>query len=123
LPGTNINCTCSGRLGKSDHEIILFDILIKKLSHNKNCREILNWKKANYDAMKEFLYGYKWAMNADSEINSDWIEFKIGMHRILFLPDIRCIPSFNIGETEVNLGFRCLRTPPLWWIVYETSKR
>jgi hypothetical protein len=48
----------------------------------------LNWRKANYEEMREFLYSYRWAMNAETDVNEDWEEFKSVMATLieLFIP-------------------------------------
>jgi hypothetical protein len=45
-----LSVSAAGRLGKSDHEIILFEAMVTKIgSRKQECIERLNWKKANYE--------------------------------------------------------------------------
>jgi hypothetical protein len=56
-PERILSVNTAGRLGKSDHEIILFEAVVTKIgSQKKECNERLNWKRATYEEIKEFLY-------------------------------------------------------------------
>jgi hypothetical protein len=67
----------TGRLGKSDHEMITVEIMINEQKcQNENGPVILNWKRADYTGMREFLYNYRWSLGTDSSVNEDWNEFK-----------------------------------------------
>jgi hypothetical protein len=46
----------------------------------------LNWKKCNFDGMKEFMYYHRWNLNGTVE--QDWLEFKNVMAKLVaeFVP-------------------------------------
>jgi hypothetical protein len=115
-PERILTVEAAGRLGKSDHETIMFEVLIKKFNRKNHCSDRLNWKKSNYDAMKEFLYDYNWAMDAESEINCDWTEFKTVMAKLveLFIPAAR-IRSQNRPKWITNEIIRLIRKKKRAW--------
>jgi hypothetical protein len=63
------------RLGRSDHEKIVIEIIAKIREENVGRpRTVLNWARCNYTGMREYLNEYRWKM--DQTVEEDWEEFK-----------------------------------------------
>jgi hypothetical protein len=88
-PERILTINSTGRLGRSDHEMLKMELLVNNWRGGPtNSRPMLNWKRANYDGMKDYLYTYTWAINAESGVNEDWLEFKTVMLKLVeeFIP-------------------------------------
>jgi hypothetical protein len=56
----------TGRLGRSDHEMLKLEILVNKCRGGQtNNRPMLNWKRANYEGMKHYLETYRWSISCE----------------------------------------------------------
>jgi hypothetical protein len=66
----------AGRLGRSDHEMIVLELLneIEKSTETGRQRKIVNWRRGDYSGMKQFFLNYQWRLNGT--VTDDWNEFK-----------------------------------------------
>jgi hypothetical protein len=82
----------SGRLGRSDHEMIKLEILNNE-QEKRIPKKFLDWKKCDYNAMREFLTGYRWRMDGTAE--TDWMEFKTVIERL-----VECFVPVRIARSK-----------------------
>jgi hypothetical protein len=65
----------AGRLGRSDHEKIIIEIAVENIRYSTDKRPTtLNWRRCDYQGMKDFLASYWWKVN--ESVDEDWAEFK-----------------------------------------------
>ena len=65
-----------GRIGKSDHDMISFDISIEKIRNNEKGMR-LNYGRANYIEMREAMRKEDWVENFKGKnVNDAWLLFK-----------------------------------------------
>lgn len=70
---------CGGKLGSSDHVLILFNLNLKTVV-TENSQEIPDWEKANMDEIKEYL-NVDWERQfEDKNTYLCWNEFKTLLH-------------------------------------------
>ena len=73
-PESILSVNDCGSIGKSDHSMLLIEILCEN-SDNKNNVPFRNWKKANYEAMKEELRNINWTNQFASKSTSNSLKF------------------------------------------------
>ena len=64
--------------GKSDHRSIVFKVIDEK-KINVEQKKILNYKKVNYDAMKEDIKKIKWK-DGIIDVENSWLSIKRTIH-------------------------------------------
>ena len=69
IPNRVLNIEDIGRIGKSDHVMILCDIRCDKIN-NESCQDVPDWKKADIQGAKDFLSEIDWH-RAINHLNTD----------------------------------------------------
>ena len=71
------NITHFSKLGKSDHDILLFDLYIPKEKPTLSKQSLnFNYKKGDYKKMREELKDIDWSYIIDLNVEEQWTEFK-----------------------------------------------
>ena len=75
--------TMDGKIGKSDHEIISFELWIDE-RRTKNQRKSLNYKRANFAAMRAEMNNINWhAVMQPLDVNDAWLFIKGNMTELI----------------------------------------
>ena len=116
--------TMEGKIGKSDHEIISFEISIDNF-RNKTQRQSLNYRRAQFAVMRQSIKDTDWrAVMQDKNVNEAWIYIKDRLNELIekHIPVRKCRvknepPWFN---REVK---KSIEEKKKAWNVWKKSKR
>ena len=109
-----------GKLGKSDHCVIITEVRIPKKSE-KNRKKILNWKKADYHQIKEYLAKVDWnEVLTRQSVNEAWEAFKneIKIATAKFVP-FSTIKRKSTPKWLTRENVRLVRQKKRAWKIYK----
>ena len=115
-----ISVTEDGKLGKSDHCVIITEVRIPKRSE-KNRKKILNWKKADYHQIKEYLAKVDWnEVLTRQSVNEAWEAFKneIKIATAKFVP-FSTIKRKSTPKWLTRENVRLVRQKKRAWKIYK----
>ena len=113
-----------GKIGKSDHEIISFELCIDD-KRNKTERLSLNYKQAQFAAMRESIGSIDWRVTMqEMNVNEAWCCIKEKMNDLIknHIPVRKCRvrnePTWFNREVK-----KCIESKKKAWNLWKKSKR
>ena len=62
-------------LGKSDHLILVFELMCGQL-FTERLSDRLNYSKANWQSINELIMGTSWVIDLDTDVQAAWNDFE-----------------------------------------------
>jgi hypothetical protein len=91
-----VNVDEGGRLGRSDH-VILYVVVSADTNKSVDKSAKFNWSRADFDGMRAELRVKNWAYNANTDVETDWMEIKNTLLYLTekYVPQIRPRQNFR----------------------------
>jgi hypothetical protein len=88
-----INIEEAGKLGNSDHSALFVEVSVKIAQNSKSFNR-LDWKRADFNAIRTVLREINWEQKLNGTVEQDWESFKNKLHECVakFVP-LRRIPK------------------------------
>ena len=90
-------------VGKSDHDILSFQLYVSNLKNEKQSNEVFNLNKGNYDKFRNILKGYDWSILDKMGVEETWNYIKGALQAGME----QCIP-------KVSTSIKKKRNTPVW---------
>ena len=123
LPRDIISARCEGRLGKSDHSIIMIETNVT-LNHSETSQKVPQWHKANFNQINSDLESFNWDLELrDLSAEEAWTLFTVKVNE-----SVKKNVPFRIrrkASKPVWMNNKCLqavRKKRRLWRTYKQSK-
>ena len=89
-------------IGRSDHDVLIFELYIPKESNIKPTTMSYQLKRGDYKKMRQESKDFNWKVMNDLNTNKSWILFKNKLHELM---------NNHIPKKQIGNG---IRTKPAW---------